>query len=181
MNWFRTIILLISCIVMLVTYSFADEQHTKERRDKNHHNKETDENDDNRLPSPQNQTYLNFCGSCHFAYQPGLLPKASWEKMMSEGHFGTLDEQTREQIMAYLNTNSAENNTSEISKKIIASAGTNKPTKITDIPYIRKKHDEISPDVFKRKTIGSRSNCIACHTKAKEGNYDDDFVKIPKD
>jgi len=181
MNWFRTIILLISCIVMLVTYSFADEQHTKERRDKNHHNKETDENDDNRLPSPQNQTYLNFCGSCHFAYQPGLLPKASWEKMMSEGHFGTLDEQTREQIMAYLNTNSAENNTSEISKKIIASAGTNKPTKITDIPYVRKKHDEISPDVFKRKTIGSRSNCIACHTKAKEGNYDDDFVKIPKD
>jgi cytochrome c553 len=180
MNWFRTIFLLISCIVMSVTYSLADEQHTKERRDKNHHNQEYDENGDKRLPSAQNQTYLNFCGSCHFAYQPGLLPRASWEKMMSEGHFGTLDEQTREQIMDYLKTNSAENNTSEkISKKILASVGTNKPSKITDIPYIRKKHDEISPDVFKRKTIGSCSNCIACHTKAKEGNYEDDFVKIP--
>jgi cytochrome c553 len=179
MNWFRTIFLLISCIVMLVTYSFADEQHAKERRDENHHNKETDENRDKRLLSTQNQTYLNFCGSCHFAYQPGLLPRASWEKMMSEEHFGTLDEQTRKQIMDYLKTNSAENNTSKISKKILASVGTNKLTKITDIPYIRKKHDEISPDVFKRKTIGSRSNCIACHRKAKEGNYEDDLVKIP--
>ena len=181
MKWLRSIFLLISCIVMLVSFSFADEEHSKERKDKNHHNQESDENGDKRLMSAQNQTYLIFCGSCHFAYQSGLLPRASWEKMMSEGHFGTLDEQTRKQIMDYLKTNSAENNTSEISKKIIASAGTNKPTKITDIPYIRTKHDEISPDVFKRKTIGSRSNCIACHTKAKEGNYDDDFVKIPKD
>jgi|WetSurSiteA1Bulk_404760.scaffolds.fasta_scaffold06080_2 hypothetical protein len=179
MNWFRTIFLLILCSGMLVTYSFADEEHTKERKDKDHHNQESDENDDKRLPSPQNRTHLNFCGSCHFAYQPGLLPRASWEKMMSEGHFGTLDEQTKKQIMDYLKTNSAENNTSEISRKIIASVGTNKPTKITDIPYMRKKHDEISPDVFKRKTIGSRANCIACHMKAKDGNYEDDFVKIP--
>lgn len=179
MNWLRTIFLLISCIIMLGTYSFADEKHTKERRDKNHHNQESDENGDKRLPSPQDQTYLNFCGSCHFAYQPGLLPSTSWEKIMSEGHFGDLDEQTRKQIMDYLETNSAESNTSKISRKILASVGTNEPTKITDIPYIRKKHHEISPDVFKRKTIGSRSNCIACHTKAKEGNYEDDFVKIP--
>ena len=180
MNYLRIIFIVISCVLMLVTYSFASEEHTKERRDKNHHNQESDENGNKRLPSPQNQTYLNFCGSCHFAYQPGLLPKASWEKIMSEGHFGTLDEQTREQIiMDYLKTNSAENNTSEISKKILASVGINKPTKITDIPYIKKKHDEISPEVFKRKTIGSRSNCITCHTKAKKGNYEDDFVKIP--
>lgn len=179
MKCLRTIFLLILCIVMLVTYSFADEQHTKERRDKNHRNQESDKNGDKRLPSSQNQIYLNLCGSCHFAYQPGLLPMASWEKIMSEGHFGILDEQTREIIMGYLRTNSAESNTSEISRKILASVGTTNPTKIIDIPYIRKNHDEISPDIFKRKTIGSRSNCIACHTKAKEGNYEDDFVKIP--
>jgi len=181
MNWFRIIFIAISCIVMLVNYSVAGEEHNKEHKDTNHHERESDENGDKRLSFPQNQTYMNFCGSCHFAYQPGLLPMASWEKMMSEGHFGTLDEQTRQKIMDYLKTNSAENNTSEISRKILASVGANKPTKIMDIPYIRKKHDEITPDVFKRKSIGSRSNCIACHTKAKEGNYEDDFVKIPKD
>ena len=179
MNWFRIIFIAISCIVMLVNYSVAGEEHNKEHKDTNHHERESDENGDKRLSFPQNQTYMNFCGSCHFAYQPGLLPMASWEKMMSERHFGALDEQTSKQIMDYLKTNSAENNTSEISKKIFASVGTNKSTKIMDIPYIRKKHDEISPDVFKRKTIGSRSNCIACHTKAKDGNYEDDFVKIP--
>jgi hypothetical protein len=181
MKWLRVIFILISCVIMFVNYCFADEEHTKERKDKKHHNQESDKNGHKRLPSPQNQTFLNFCGSCHFAYQPSLLPRASWEKMMSEGHFGALDEQTRKQIMDYLKTNSAENNTSEISRKILTSVGTNNPTKITDIPYIRKKHVEISLDVFKRKTIGSRSNCIACHTKAKEGNYEDDFVKIPGD
>lgn len=177
----RAIFIVISCVVMLVTYSLASEEHKKGHKDRNHHNQESDDNVDSRLLSPQNQTYLNFCGSCHFAYQIGLLPGESWVKMMSEGHFGVLDEQTRKQIMDYLKTNSAESSTSKISKKIFASAGANKPTKITDIPYIRRKHNEIPPDVFKRKTIGSRSNCIACHTKAKGGNYEDDFVKIPKD
>ena len=98
---------------------------------------------------------------------------------MSEGHFGALNEQTKKEIMEYLNANSAESNDSEISKKIIASLGPNRPSKIIDIPYIKKKHDEIPPDVFKRKKIGSRSNCIACHTSAKEGNYKDDFARIP--
>lgn len=181
MKWLQIIFIAISCIVMVVSYSVADDEHTKERKDRNHHNQESDDNSDERLPSVQKQAYLSFCGSCHFAYQPGLLPWASWEKMMSEGHFGTLDEQTRKQIMDYLNTNSAENSSSGISRKIMASVGANRPTKIMDIPYIRKKHGEIPPDVFKRKSIGSTSNCIACHTKAKEGDYRDDFVRIPKD
>ena len=54
MKWLRTIVIviLISCVVMLVTYSFADEDHIKEREDKKHHNQESDENGDDRLPSP---------------------------------------------------------------------------------------------------------------------------------
>lgn len=181
MKWLRIIFIAISCIVMLVNYSVADDEHKKEHKDRNHQNQESDDNGDERLPSVQDQTYLKFCGSCHFAYQPGLLPGASWEKLMSEGHFGVLDNQTKKQIMDYLKINSAENSASKISRKIIASVGTNRPTKIMDIPYIREKHDEIPPEVFKRKSIGSRSNCIACHTKAKEGNYDDDLVKIPRE
>ncbi|MBU0973733.1 MAG: diheme cytochrome c, partial [Proteobacteria bacterium] len=39
---------------------------------------------------------------------------------------------------------------------------------------------EISPDVLNRESIGSLSNCIACHTTAEDGIYDDDNVKIPK-
>ena len=32
----------------------------------------------------------------------------------------------------------------------------------------------------KRESIGSLSNCLACHITAEEGIYEDDNVKIPK-
>ncbi|HPQ24397.1 MAG TPA: cytochrome C, partial [Gammaproteobacteria bacterium] len=37
-----------------------------------------------------NPLYLQECGSCHFAYQPGLLPARSWNNLMGglENHFG---------------------------------------------------------------------------------------------
>ena len=36
------------------------------------------------------QQYNEICGSCHFPYQPGLLPAVSWGKIMSDtdNHFG---------------------------------------------------------------------------------------------
>ncbi|MFC1505299.1 hypothetical protein ACFL5W_02150 [Thermodesulfobacteriota bacterium] len=52
--------------------------------------------------------------------------------------------------------------------------------RITDIPYIIEKHDELNPDIFKREPIGSLSNCIACHTTAEKGIYENDNVKIPQ-
>ena len=54
----------------------------------------------------------------------------------------------------------------------------NNPT-YTEIPYILEKHNEIDPDVFKRESIGSLSNCPACHTTAGKGVYEDDYVQIP--
>ena len=54
------------------------------------------------------------------------------------------------------------------------------PTRITEIPYIKKKHHDISSTTIKREAIGSLSNCTACHTRAEEGIYDDDYVVIPK-
>jgi hypothetical protein len=60
MNWLRIIFIVTSCILMLVTYNFASKGHTKDHKDKNHHNKETDENGDKRLLSVQNQAYLNI-------------------------------------------------------------------------------------------------------------------------
>ena len=64
--------------------------------------------------------------------------------------------------------------------KIMQSLGNQAHLRITDIPYIREKHHEISPNVVKRESIGSLSNCSACHTAAENGIYDDDHVIIPK-
>jgi len=52
--------------------------------------------------------------------------------------------------------------------------------RITDIPYIRRKHHELDPALFNRESIGSLANCTACHITAEKGIYDDDDVKIPK-
>jgi len=66
--------------------------------------------------------------------------------------------------------------------KIMRSLGGQTPSRITEVPYIRDKHrgDDIPADAFRRKSVGSKSNCIACHTTAGKGTYEEDYVKIPK-
>ena len=42
------------------------------------------------LTTVNNPTYTENCGACHFAYQPGLLPSGSWDKILKglADHFG---------------------------------------------------------------------------------------------
>lgn len=130
-----------------------------------------------------NELYKKSCGSCHFAYQPGLLPQRSWIKIMDGAHTGgdfKLDNAAKEQIKTYLLQESADNSSSKRSKKIISSIPSNStPVKVTDVPYIQKKHRKINQDTFKRPSIGSSANCKACHQKAEQGIYEDDDVVIP--
>ena len=132
-----------------------------------------------------NSVYEEECGDCHFAYQPELLPEASWKKILTDldDHFGEsieLDDDLRKTVSDYLKSNSAEYSSAKRAVKIMRSLGNQVPLRITDIPYIREKHHEISPNVLKLESIGSLSNCSACHTTAENGIYDDDDVKIPK-
>ncbi|MDD5760102.1 MAG: diheme cytochrome c [Desulfobulbaceae bacterium] len=133
------------------------------------------------LPVVTNETYKNSCGSCHFAYQPGLMPSKSWVKILDEpnAHPGgdlSLDEKTKAEIKNYLTQNSAEYSPSKKSKKIMGSIGSETPVRISEIPYIKHKHHEINQEVFTRKAIGSRANCIACHKGAESGIYDNDDI-----
>lgn len=132
-----------------------------------------------------NQTFKQECGTCHFAYQPGLLPVGSWEKIINNlpSHFGeevSLDGKSKNIISEYLQANSAERSSAKRARKILKSLGGRTPLRITETPYILEKHHEIDSNIFSSQSIGSESNCIACHLKAEQGNYDDDFVKIPK-
>jgi hypothetical protein len=132
-----------------------------------------------------NPTYKEGCGACHLAYQPELLPSASWAKILTnlDGHFGEsieLDYDSRKAISEYLKSNSAEYSSAKRAVKIMRSLKNQVPLRITDIPYVIEKHHEISSNVFKRESIGSLSNCVACHRTAENGIYEDDNVKIPK-
>jgi hypothetical protein len=114
-----------------------------------------------------------------------LLPSGSWDKILAglEDHFGEvieLDLASKKVIAEYLKANAAEYSSAKRAVKIVRSLGSKTPLRITEIPYIQQKHHEVSPGVFNRDTVGSFSNCLACHTTAKKGIYDDDYVVIPR-
>mgnify|MGYP001592198171 CR=1 FL=1 len=143
------------------------------------------DNGDRPFPAIDNQVYRQECSSCHYLYQPGLLPERSWEKLMKESgsHFGEnlgLDEKTAAELNVYLKANSAEKDANEWAQKILSSVGSTTPLRITETPYIQKKHRKIKADVFKRPAIQSFSNCAACHRGAAQGDFEEDNVSIPK-
>lgn len=134
------------------------------------------------------QAYEANCASCHFAYQPGLLPARSWQKIMHSSaliqHFGEsaeIDTPTRLAILDYLQSNAADVSEDKWSKRVmrgIKDAET--PLRITRLAYFLQRHDEVSEhNVLDNEAVRSWGNCVACHTQAKQGIYDEDWVKIP--
>ncbi|MCF6235739.1 MAG: diheme cytochrome c [Gammaproteobacteria bacterium] len=142
----------------------------------------------NEIKPMKSELYNEECGDCHFPYQAGLLPEASWKKLLDpkalEDHFGDnaeLDDETRIELLNILIADSADKSRYKRSKKIIASLSKNEaPIRIIDTPYIKRKHHEI-PDklITENDEVKSLSFCDTCHQKADEGNYDDDSVVIP--
>lgn len=119
------------------------------------------------------QQYNEICGSCHFPYQPGLLPAVSWKKIMSDvdNHYGnklTLSPVEFNTMTRYLIDNSAGRVNDEISNNILQTLK-HEPvvTRITKIPYIVNKHIQLDDEV-KKKHFGQ---CDSCHQKAAQGKY----------
>lgn len=125
------------------------------------------------LVSPK---YQQECTACHIAYPPGMLPAASWQRIVGglNKHFGvdaSLDAPT----------------TAEIADWLQGHAGSFKRAReeppqdrITRSKWFVRQHDEVSASVWKRKAIGSPSNCSACHAAAGTGHFNEDDVRIPK-
>jgi hypothetical protein len=210
MNQKINVLLLFTCVILYLTgawnYSLADDDGYKEKswyheildwdddddddhnypqRKRNRKRHGDNDHDGSYLKPVNNATYEAECGQCHFLYQPELLPSTSWMKILDQlgDHFGEkieLDPDSKYMISDYLKANGAENSSSKRAGKIMRSLGNHVPIRITDTPYIREKHHELNPEVFKRESIGSLSNCIACHTTAERGIYEDDNVKIPR-
>ncbi|MDH5178144.1 MAG: diheme cytochrome c [Gammaproteobacteria bacterium] len=133
------------------------------------------------------KVYNEECGSCHMPYQPGLLPEASWQKLLTakalENHFGEnaeLENKTRQHVLDIAVKNSADKSYRKRSKKIMRSLDDNAaPLRITEVPYIMNKHEDVIADYIKTKKVKSLSFCSECHMRAKQGIYDDDTVRIP--
>lgn len=142
----------------------------------------------NEVVPVKDDKYQEECSACHFAYQPGLLPEASWRKLVQasalEDHFGEnaeLDEETRKHIEDYLAQHSADKSHFKRSKKIMVSLKADEaPLRITEVPYIKRKHEEIPEKMIKGNSkVKSLSFCDKCHREAKSARFDDDTVSIP--
>ena len=126
------------------------------------------------LPAHVDAKWQAECSSCHLAYPPGLLPAASWKKVMSglNQHFGTdasLSSQDTQEITAFLEKNA--------SNRWSANSA---PLRITDSQWFKSKHREMGAAIWQRVAIKSPGNCSACHSGAGKGDFDEDRVHIPK-
>ena len=132
--------------------------------------------------------YAEECGSCHYAYPPGLLPEASWRKLFAPealpDHFGEnieMKESARAELLDYAARNAADHSLAKRSRKIVASLGDSPaPLRITEVTYIRRKHQRIPADQIKgNPKVKSLAMCDSCHTQAAKGDLDDHTVVIP--
>ncbi len=134
----------------------------------------------------KNSTYATECGSCHFAYPAGLLPAASWERIMTglASHFGDnaeLPADTAAQIRQYLVANAADR--AGIGRSVGFSrydTARTPPLRITETPYFMAKHRELPRRAVQdNPEVKSLSRCDACHTRSAQGSFSESEIRVP--
>ena len=135
--------------------------------------------------APPNAEYAAACGECHFAYQPWLLPAASWNRLLAglDDHFGSpvaLTPAQKRNLGSYLADNAADTSPNRRARKMLQGIEGQAPLRITELPCMQRKHSRLDATVLKRAAVGGLGNCPACHTTAAQGNFDDANVRIPQ-
>lgn len=128
-----------------------------------------------RFDAPALPAYQRECASCHVAYPPGLLPPASWARLMSDlkQHFGTdasLDAAQVREISTWLAHNA--------SRRLAPDAAPG--DRITRTPWFVREHRKVPQSTWARASIKTPANCTACHTGAADGDFDEHAIRIPR-
>ncbi len=126
--------------------------------------------------TPLTATYRQECGACHTAYAPGLLPAASWQRIMKglDHHYGSdasMDAATTRQIGAWLQANAG------IGRRM----GQDGPPqdRITRAGWFEREHRHIPAAAWTHRSVGSAANCAACHTDADQGRFSEHSLRVP--
>ena len=131
------------------------------------------------LPRSMPKAYVQECASCHTAYPPALLPAASWQRLMGglKQHYGSdasLDPATVAQLSQWLQANAG------TYKRVREGVSEAPPQdRITRSAWFERKHREVDPQVWKHASVKTPANCVACHTGADRGDFDDDHLRFP--
>ncbi len=127
------------------------------------------------MPVRVPQAYTQECASCHLAYPPGMLPSASWQRIMGslDTHYGTdasLDAATVKQLSDWLRDHAG------TGKRVAAAPPQDR---ITRSAWFERKHRAIEPAVWKLPGVKSAANCAACHAGAEQGRFSDHDLRLP--
>ena len=132
--------------------------------------------DAGRARMPLLPKYQQECAACHMAYPPGMLPVASWRRLMGslDKHYGTdasLDEAGVRDVANWLQAN----------------AGTYKRVseeppqdRISRSAWFVRKHREVEPAIWQQAAVKSAANCAACHTRADQGSFRESEITFPQ-
>ncbi|HEX4522903.1 MAG TPA: hypothetical protein VH704_05235 [Casimicrobiaceae bacterium] len=132
--------------------------------------------------------YQSECGTCHFAYLPGLLPARSWEALLKkpDEHFGealALDPETLRHIRDYLSANAGDRADFTGPKQFLYRLPDDStPLRITGMRMFKHYHSSV---VFKMGLAPGLNNvrdfspqarkalldCGNCHEKAAAGSF----------
>ncbi|NDH54136.1 MAG: cytochrome C [Betaproteobacteria bacterium] len=128
---------------------------------------------------PTDPTYIKECKGCHFLYSPGMLPAASWTRMMGrvDKHFGEdlrLAADTRDAVTRYLVDNAADKSAYLGSEIFMLRVNPNNPPwRIQNVPRIRTSHRVMEEVIARnnRSRVRNFVNCDGCHQAAAKGDF----------
>lgn len=119
-------------------------------------------------------------------YPPWLLPSRSWKAVLSglKNHFGEsaeMDQKDVDRLSKFLEANASDRGPARSFQNITRRIPANTtPLSLSETDAFKREHKEVGPKVWLRKSIGTAANCVACHSKAEAGDFDEDGVHIPK-
>lgn len=133
------------------------------------------DDDSRRRAVPLLPAYTQECAACHLAYPPGLLPAASWKRLMSglDSHYGSdasLDPATVAQLSGWLEANAAAGRRAR---------ETPPDDRITRSDWFVREHREVAAPVWKHPAVRSAARCEACHTDAERGRFSERALRAP--
>ncbi len=123
--------------------------------------------------------YQQECASCHLAFPPGMLPAASWRRLMDNlpRHFRTdasLDGPTLQHLNGWLAAHAGTD------KKVARDPSPPPQDRITRAAWFVREHDEVRPATWALPAVKSAANCAACHTRADQGEFRERDIRIPR-
>lgn len=136
-------------------------------------------------PAHFDPAYASECSDCHEAYNPTLLPAASWQHLMAtlDDHFGedaSLDPATTQRIGTWLQAHAAES-ADTLAAHVMRRVSAEHPDQITATRFWKWMHGNIPEETFKSAAVGSRGHCSACHADAAAGLFRPASISVPEE